>query len=156
MVFFAGTFGLNFQMTSALMATQVFDKGAGEYGLLGIGMAVGSLAGALLAARRVADPACAASSARRSAFGVAEIVAGLMPSYLTFALMSPLLGLDRADHAQRRQHHRAAGLRRRHAGPGDGALHDDLHGRHAVRRAAHRLGRASTFGARWTLLGGGR
>ena len=27
-VFFAGTFGLNFQMTSALMATQVFHKGA--------------------------------------------------------------------------------------------------------------------------------
>ena len=41
-VFFAGTFGLNFQMTSALMATQVFHKGAGEYGLLGSIMAVGS------------------------------------------------------------------------------------------------------------------
>ena len=34
-VFFAGTFGLNFQMTSALMATEVFGKGASEYGLLG-------------------------------------------------------------------------------------------------------------------------
>ena len=51
-VFFAGTFGLNFQMTSALMATEVFDKGASEYGILGTTMAVGSLAGALLAARR--------------------------------------------------------------------------------------------------------
>ena len=51
-VFFAGTFGMNFQMTSALMATQVFDKGAGEYGLLGSTMAIGSLTGALLAARR--------------------------------------------------------------------------------------------------------
>ena len=40
-VFFTGTFGLNFQMTSALMATQVFDKGATEYGLLGTFMAVG-------------------------------------------------------------------------------------------------------------------
>ena len=40
-VFFAGTFGLNFQMTSALMATQVFHKGATEYGLLGSAMAVG-------------------------------------------------------------------------------------------------------------------
>ena len=45
-VFFAGTFGLNFQMTSALMATEVFDKGPTEYGLLGTFMAVGSLAGA--------------------------------------------------------------------------------------------------------------
>ncbi|MGH3445572.1 MAG: MFS transporter, partial [Nocardioidaceae bacterium] len=31
-IFFAGTFGFNFQMTSALMATSVFHKGAGEYG----------------------------------------------------------------------------------------------------------------------------
>ena len=35
MVFFAGTFGMNFQITSALMATEVFGKGAGEFGLLG-------------------------------------------------------------------------------------------------------------------------
>ncbi len=34
-VFCAGTFGLNFQMTTALMATQVYGKGAGEYGVLG-------------------------------------------------------------------------------------------------------------------------
>ena len=52
MVFFAGTFGMNFQITSALMATQVFGKGAGEFGILGSAMAVGSLTGALLAARR--------------------------------------------------------------------------------------------------------
>ena len=52
LVFFAGTFGMNFQITSALMATQVFGKGAGEFGLLGSFMAVGSLAGALMAARR--------------------------------------------------------------------------------------------------------
>ena len=51
-VFSAGTFGLNFQMTTALMATKVYDKGAGEYGVLGSIVAVGSLAGALLAARR--------------------------------------------------------------------------------------------------------
>ena len=51
-MFFTGTFGLNFQITSALMATQVFDKGATEYGLLGTFMAVGSLTGSLVAARR--------------------------------------------------------------------------------------------------------
>ena len=49
-VFFAGTFGLNFQLTSALMATQVFDKGATQFGLLGSALAIGSLSGALLAA----------------------------------------------------------------------------------------------------------
>ena len=51
-VFCAGTFGLNFQMTTALMATEVFGKGAGEYGLLGSILAIGSLAGSLIAARR--------------------------------------------------------------------------------------------------------
>ena len=48
-VFFAGTFGFNFQMTTALMATEVYGKGAGEYGLLGSILAIGSLAGALVA-----------------------------------------------------------------------------------------------------------
>ncbi len=46
------TFGMNFQITNALMASSVFGKGAGEYGLLGSVMAVGTLAAALLAARR--------------------------------------------------------------------------------------------------------
>jgi MFS family permease len=90
-VFSAGTFGLNFQMTTALMATQVYDKGAGEYGILGSVLAIGSLAGALLAARRRS-----AGQARvvlaAIAFGLLVMVAGLMPSYLTFALILPLCG----------------------------------------------------------------
>ena len=91
-VFFAGTFGLNFQLTSALMATEVFHKGASEYGLLGTTMAVGSLAGALLAARRVRiRHRLVILSAL--AFGVAEIIGGLMPSYLTFAVWTPMIGL---------------------------------------------------------------
>ena len=91
-VFFTGTFGLNFQMTSALMATQVFDKGAEEYGLLGTIMAVGSLAGALVAARRTRVRHRLVVGAA-VAFGFVEIAAGLMPSYLTYALLCPLLGL---------------------------------------------------------------
>ena len=46
------TFGLNFQLTSAMMARTEFGKGAGEYGILGSILAIGSLTGALLAARR--------------------------------------------------------------------------------------------------------
>ena len=91
-VFFAGTFGLNFQMTSALMATEVFDKGPTEYGLLGTFMAVGSLAGSLIAAGRVRVRHRLVVGAA-VAFGVIEVVAGLAPSYLTFALLCPLLGL---------------------------------------------------------------
>ena len=92
LVFFAGTFGLNFQITSALMATEVFGKGPEEFGLLGTFLAVGSLTGALLAARR--------SNVRHRlvvgaalAFGVTVVLAGLMPSYLTFALLAPVTGL---------------------------------------------------------------
>ena len=44
-VFFVGTFGMNFQLTSALMAQQEFGTGPEEYGILGTFMAVGSLAG---------------------------------------------------------------------------------------------------------------
>ena len=60
-VFFVGTFGLNFQMTSALMATEVFGKGAGEYGLLG------SMLADRLAVRRAAgSPSWSAAAAAAS------------------------------------------------------------------------------------------
>jgi MFS family permease len=93
LAFFAGTFGMNFQMTSALMATQVFHKGPGEYGLLGTTLAVGSLTGALLGARREGRPRQRLVVLAGLAFGTVEVVLGLMPSYLTFALMTPVLGL---------------------------------------------------------------
>ncbi|GAA3543294.1 MFS transporter [Aeromicrobium flavum] len=92
-VFFVGTFGMNFQMTSALMATEVYGKGASEYGILGSILAVGSLAGALLAARRT-RPRLIFVVVAGMTFGLAEIAAGLMPSYLTFALILPLLGVS--------------------------------------------------------------
>ena len=91
-VFFVGTFGMNFQMTSALMATQVFGKGAGEYGILASIMALGSLVGALMAARR-ARPRLRFVVLAGAAFSVTEIVAGLMPTYVTFAAVLPVLGL---------------------------------------------------------------
>ena len=92
-VFSAGTFGLNFQMTSALMATEIFDKGPREYGLLGSFLAVGSLTGALLAARReqVRQRLVIISGL---VFGALVTISGLMPSYLTFALLTPLIGIS--------------------------------------------------------------
>ena len=91
LVFFAGTFGMNFQLTSSLMATQVFGKGAGEFGILGSALAVGSLAGALLAARRATIPLRLLVAAA-TGFGLAELIAGSLPSYLVFALFSPVIG----------------------------------------------------------------
>ena len=91
-VFCAGTFGLNFQMTTALMATEVYGKGAGEYGVLGSILAIGSLLGSLIAARRpVSRQRLVIGSA--IIFGLVELVAGLMPTYLTFAIALPLCGL---------------------------------------------------------------
>jgi len=89
---FVGTFGLNFQLTSALMATEVYGKGAGEYGILGSTMAIGSMAGALLAARREA-PRLRLMVGAALAFGVVEVVIALMPTYLTFVALTPLLGI---------------------------------------------------------------
>jgi MFS family permease len=92
-VFFVGTFGLNFQMTSALMATQVFHKGAGSYGILGSIVAVGSVSGALLSARR-GQPRLRLIIASAVAFGVIEVIAGLMPNYLAFTALLIPLGLS--------------------------------------------------------------
>jgi MFS family permease len=92
LVFFVGTFGLNFQLTMALMATQEFDKGAGEFGLLGSIMAVGSLSGALLAARR-GRPRLRLVLGAALAFGAVEVVSGLMPTYLLFAAILVPVGL---------------------------------------------------------------
>jgi len=88
-VAFVATFGLNFQLTTALMAKEVFGRGAAHFGLLSSALAAGSLIGALVAARR--------SRTRHRyvvigalAFGVFEVTAGLMPTYETFmALLVP-------------------------------------------------------------------
>jgi MFS family permease len=87
-----GTFGLNFQLTSALMARLVFDKGAGQYGILGSIMAIGSLGGALLAARRE-HPRLRLVIGATAVFGVASIVAAVMPTYWSFAISLIPVGL---------------------------------------------------------------
>jgi MFS family permease len=92
-VFFIGTFGLNFQMTSALMAQQEFHRSAQDYGMLGTLMAVGSLAGALTAARRRGAPSGRLMVTMAVIFGLVEIGSGLAPSYVAYAATLPLLGL---------------------------------------------------------------
>ncbi|KJF24619.1 MFS transporter [Rhodococcus sp. AD45-ID] len=92
-VFFVGAFGINFQLTTALMSTQEFGKSAGEFGLLTSAMAVGSFVGALAAARRSTISGRLVMFAAL-AFGGALAVGGLMPTYLTFAIWTPLIGLS--------------------------------------------------------------
>lgn len=92
-IFFVGTFGMNFQMTSALMAQQVFHKGAAQYGILGTFMAVGSLAGALLAARRKSPPQGRFIVMMAVVFAVIEMLVGTMPTYWSYAAVLPIMGL---------------------------------------------------------------
>jgi MFS family permease len=56
-------------------------------------MAVGSLTGALMAARRVRIRLRLVAGAALL-FGAVEIVAGMVPTYLTFVLIVPLLGFS--------------------------------------------------------------
>ena len=66
LIFFVATFGMNFQVTNALMSREVFHTGAGAFGLASAVFAVGALGGALLAARRGRPTHRAAARRRRS------------------------------------------------------------------------------------------
>ncbi len=92
LVFVLGTFGMNFQITTALMATQVYGKGAGEYGLLGSIMAIGSLTAALLAARREV-PRLRVLLLALVGFTVASALAAMAPGYTLFAVALVPVGL---------------------------------------------------------------
>lgn len=85
------TLGLNFQLTSALMATTVFDKSAGGYGILGSILAIGSLTGALMAARRK-RPRVRLVVISALGFGVSSGLMAIMPTYELYAVMSIAVG----------------------------------------------------------------
>jgi MFS family permease len=87
-----GTFGLNFQLTTALMARLEFHQEAQAYGLLGSVMAVGSITGALLAARRE-RPTVRLVIVSTLVFGAVASVAALMPNYTLFAVALVPTGL---------------------------------------------------------------
>ena len=92
LVFVLGTFGLNFQITTALMATRAFGKGPTEFGLLGSVMAIGSLSAALLSARR-ARPRLRVLLLALAGFTVASGLAALAPTYEWFAVALVPCGL---------------------------------------------------------------
>ncbi|GAA2789044.1 MFS transporter [Kitasatospora sp. CM 4170] len=89
---FIGTFGFNFPTLLSGFAHDTFHVGAGQYGLLNTAMAVGSLAGALLAARRGA-PRLRRLVGAALAFGALEVVAAFAPGYWTFAVLLTLIGV---------------------------------------------------------------
>jgi predicted MFS family arabinose efflux permease len=86
LVFFVATFGMNFQVTTALMSRVVFHTGAGRFGIASAVFALGALIGALAAARR-SKTGMRLLIWTGLAFGLLEGVGGLMPSYWLFLIV---------------------------------------------------------------------
>jgi MFS family permease len=91
LIFLIGTFGMNFPIYAATMASQVFHHGAGEFGVLSSMIAIGSLSGALLSARR-GRPRMRTLVLASAGFGVTTILASRMPTYWTFGIALILVG----------------------------------------------------------------
>jgi MFS family permease len=93
MLFLFGTFGLNFPIFISTMSVTVFHKGAGQYGLSSSIMAVGSVTGALLSARR-AKPHIALLFSVAATFGLGLALAAVMPSYALFCAALVIIGVS--------------------------------------------------------------
>lgn len=91
MLFILGTFSMNFPIFLSTMSVTVFGAGAGAFGLLTSALATGSVAGALLAARR-ANPRITLIIASVAVFGGLLGLAAFMPVYVLFALVLVLVG----------------------------------------------------------------
>ena len=91
MVFLVCTFGFNFAIFIATMAVKVFHTGSGRYGFLTSMMAIGSVLGALLAARRE-RPRMAFLVGGALTFGLACALAAVMPNYFLFGAVLFVVG----------------------------------------------------------------
>ncbi len=91
-VFFATTFGLNFQIFMAVMATQEFGKGPAEFGILGSILAIGSFTGVLVSAKLEHLRVPKWVMRFGMGFGSLLMVTAWMPSYGSFAAILPFVG----------------------------------------------------------------
>ena len=82
-----GLVGFNFQLTLAVLAKNVFHTGAASFGLFTTALAIGALGGALAGSGRRARPSVWIVLGAVVAFGTLETAAGLMPTYLTTAIV---------------------------------------------------------------------
>ena len=78
--------GMNFQLTTASMARSIFGMEAGEYGILGSIMAIGSLTGALMAARRRTQPRVRVVVIAAFGFGIVSALNAVAPTYILYAI----------------------------------------------------------------------
>jgi MFS family permease len=70
----------------------LFGRGAAGYGVLSTALAVGAVAGALLAARR-SEPRFSLTILAGTLFGVGLTLGALSPDYLVLAIVLPLVGV---------------------------------------------------------------
>ena len=92
MLFLVGTFGLNFPIFISTMAIGVFHTDARGYGLLSSIMAIGTVAGALLGARRE-KPGYRLLLIGAASFGVGCTLAAMAPGYWFFAGALVVIGV---------------------------------------------------------------
>jgi len=92
MLFLIGTFGLNFPIFISTMAVKVFHTDARGFGLLSSIMAVGTTAGALIAAGR-ARPQFGSLLIGAAIFGVGCTFAALAPGYWWFGAALVIIGI---------------------------------------------------------------
>jgi MFS family permease len=93
MVFFLATFGLNFQIFNALMATQEFGLGPASFGLMGTFIAIGSLTGAIGSARLERFRNTKFVIKGGILFSISIMVLSIIPSYTLYILWLPICGL---------------------------------------------------------------
>jgi MFS family permease len=92
MLFLIGTFGLNFPIFISTMAVSVFHTDARGYGLLSSIMAIGTVAGALLGARRE-KPQFRLLVIGAGIFGLGCTLAAIAPGYWFFAGALVVIGV---------------------------------------------------------------
>lgn len=85
MLFLIGTFGMNFPIFISTMAVTVFHADARGYGLLTSTLAIGTIAGALIAAGSE-RPRFKSLLTGAAVFGFGCVLAALAPNYWTFAI----------------------------------------------------------------------
>ncbi|MFT3797422.1 MFS transporter [Microbacterium sp.] len=90
-VFLIGAFGMNFPIYASTMALE-FGQDADGYGVLSSVLAIGSLTGALLAARRARAQLRVVVLAA-GGFGATGLISSFMPTYLTYAVTLVFVGL---------------------------------------------------------------
>ena len=90
--FFMATFGLNFQIFSALMTTKTFNKGAASFGLLGTILAIGSLSAALFSPRLEKYRSTRFVIIGAIVFSIFVFISAFMPTYTTYAICLPFAG----------------------------------------------------------------